>query len=187
MHALALTTYDHHPDAHALRLHISLAARDTPCAELLGWSLARELRAYVAKAPFVSAACRLPVGGELALLRSLEMLDAPLVARATLLQAALALDSPVKPRQSRYHECDVRISSAGEAAGAYLMPSPPCSRVPHPHFFDVHQHQADEGGHGAAGLVAEHTLIDWLHSTGWVAYSPPPPSVGLTALTHYGR
>ena len=36
-------------------------------------------------------------------------------------------------------------------------------------------------------VIAEHTFSDWLHSTGWALYSPPPPSTGLSALSYFLR
>ena len=69
--ALELTTFDQHPDAHALRLHISLAARDTALGDLISWDLGRELRAcafHSSNAPALPPrAARVRLAHELAL------------------------------------------------------------------------------------------------------------------------
>ena len=46
---LHLSAYDHHPDAHAARLRLSIVCRGTPCAPLLPWRLQAELDACLHK------------------------------------------------------------------------------------------------------------------------------------------
>lgn len=58
---------DHHPDAHACRLKISLVMLDSPVS--LPWDLTSEMAAYVRKLLHVSADCRLSSEEELLLLR----------------------------------------------------------------------------------------------------------------------
>ena len=123
--SLELANFDSHPDAHAVRLHISLAARATSTAELCTWNVAAELHSYVHKYAHVSSACRLPLRGELELLRSVELPTQRLLYRATLVQAVLAIDK-----------------TAEGDLGGYLMPAPPMiepdALVTRGAFFDVY-------------------------------------------------
>ena len=55
--ALADAAEDQHPDAHACRLRLSLAALHTPMYDALPWRLGEQLAGYAAKAAHVSFAC----------------------------------------------------------------------------------------------------------------------------------
>ena len=122
----------------------------------------------------VSAACRVPLAGELELLRSIERPTQRLLHRATLVQAVLA------------------ISSAGAESGldaGFLMPAPPPSAseacIVGP-FFDLHRrHKSGAQSDGFA--YQEKTWADWLQEKGWHLYNPPPSGVGLPALAHFSR
>ena len=89
---------DSEPAAHALRLRLSLAARC--CPQLLApWSVAEQLRLYIAKLPHVPAACALPAADELELLRPHVAQLPALAPRAALLAAALGAEAPI------WHPC----------------------------------------------------------------------------------
>ncbi|KAL1504687.1 hypothetical protein AB1Y20_008467 [Prymnesium parvum] len=172
---LELTNFDSNPDAHALRLHISLAARDTAFAELCPWNIATELQAYVLKFIHVSAACRVPLRGELVLLRTLDHPTQRLVQRATLVQAILAVSSAEDQGSQR--------------ASGYLMPAPPPSSSEAcfvGQFFDVHR--KPKGASSSDGFsYQEKTWTDWLPEKCLHLYSPPPSGVGLPALEYFNR
>jgi hypothetical protein len=70
--ACAAVADDPAPDAHAARLHLSLAVLGTRNSRVPPWSLADELEGYVAKRRHVSAACRLSVAEELMLIEAAE-------------------------------------------------------------------------------------------------------------------
>ena len=76
--ALADAAEDQHPDAHACRLRLSLAALHTPMYDALPWRLGEQLAGYAAKAAHVSFACRLPPADERQLLdRALAAAEPP--------------------------------------------------------------------------------------------------------------
>ena len=101
---------DSEPAAHALRLRLSLAARC--CPQLLApWSVAEQLRLYIAKLPHVPAACALPAADELELLRPHVGQLPALAPRAALLAAALG------PRR-RSGPCAYRRRRRGREARA---------------------------------------------------------------------
>ena len=122
----------------------------------------------------VSAACRVPLEGELELLRSIERPTQRLLHRATLVQAVLAVS---------------RAGGEGGPSAGFLMPAPPPSASEAcvvGAFFDVHRrHKSGAQSDGFA--YQEKTWADWLQEKGWHLYNPPAAGVGLTALTHFSR
>ena len=109
---------DHHPDAHACRLHVSLCAMHTPLETLLPWDTTAELRAYVRKRDHVGIRCRLAASDELALLE--RVVDgAPEAAEGGLTERGGLPETPrgEAPRSSR---SDPASESPREGKGKFL-------------------------------------------------------------------
>ena len=70
--SLSMTCSDHHPDAHASRLGISLATMDSPM--VCPWSVPVEAAKFLSKLYHVSARCRLSTEQELQLLEHCDTL-----------------------------------------------------------------------------------------------------------------
>jgi hypothetical protein len=107
---------DHHPDAHACRLHVSLCAMHTPLEALLPWDTAAELRAYVRKRDHVGIRCRLAADDELALLE--RVIDSPEAAEGGLTDRGGLPETPrgEAPRRG----ADPGTESPREGKGKFL-------------------------------------------------------------------
>lgn len=88
---LARSASDQHPDAHACRLRASLAVLHSN--NVAPWETHLELDRYLAKLAHVSAACRIAVDDELALLYSCKVATPAIKARLACLRAVQTGDA----------------------------------------------------------------------------------------------
>ena len=159
---LAQANDDHHPDAHACRLLVSLSALHTPLSPLLPWDLSRELAAYVLKHPSVSVPLRLAASEEELLLDHACSLptgaSAPNVlnARREMLTAAAA--------------------AAANGTDFHVTPLAPSAPVSSP--FDAVSDRSCIESEGMGALLAKFTTL---------SYSRPENMVGIPALQALDR
>jgi hypothetical protein len=196
LESLNLIATDAHPDAHALRLRLSLALRSTTCEHHLPWSAAEQLPKYIALWPRVSAGCRLPFAQELFLVRAAADEPSPppplLLHRAMLLQAAAA------------------ANAAGPVAPPMWLPAPTVVEPIKAFYFETRLTRSvysDGGGRdgggsmvlGDGGLAAaaggppaafrlrERDWSDRVADVGWGFWTPPPAAGGVAALAKYNE